>query len=380
MALAMLLLILLNPSREEHQIRPGPQPTAVFLIDESRSMSLESPQAGPRRREQLINRAAALVPRWQRPAIQKYGFGRELFATPAPVEARAGLADETRLGHGLRQLPARFGRHAAIWRVRLLRRSLDRAEPLAATARAFRELGVPVHVVPLGDERISGDVAVAEHRRAPGCTAGDARARSGDRAQPRSRRRAHRAADPAGQRTQARCPGDSSRSRWLTVSRRTSWSSTPTEPRARWPTWCRRSPHEAIAANNVVPFQIMPRQPKLRVIYMEGSPLPEYRYIHDALEEDPNITCVSMGTDNMHAAHPRLYRFSEPGGGYPRTREELLGYDVVICSDISRGAFTPEQLEWTVELVRQARRRVCHDRRQHAASAPAAGTRRSGTA
>ena len=110
-------------------------------------------------------------------------------------------------------------------------------------------------------------------------------------------------------------------------------------------------PHEAIAANNVVPFQVMVRQDKLRVIYMEGSPDPEYRYIHEALEEDPNITCVSMGMDNMHAAHPTLYRLSEGRGGYPMSREELLGYDVIICSDIARGAFTPEQLEWTVELV-----------------------------
>ena len=67
-------------------------------------------------------------------------------------------------------------------------------------------------------------------------------------------------------------------------------------------------PGEAIAANNVVSFQINPRDAKLRIIYMEGSPLPEYRYIHEALEEDPNITCVSMTLDNMHAAHPRLYR------------------------------------------------------------------------
>ena len=32
-------------------------------------------------------------------------------------------------------------------------------------------------------------------------------------------------------------------------------------------------------------------------------------------------------------------------------REELLSYDVIICSDISRGAFTDEQLAWTAELV-----------------------------
>jgi hypothetical protein len=110
-------------------------------------------------------------------------------------------------------------------------------------------------------------------------------------------------------------------------------------------------PYEAVSANNSVPFRVRPRDPKLRVIYMEGSPLPEYRYIHEALSEDPNITCVSMMADNMHAVHPRLYRLNEPRRGFPTTRKELLSYDVIICSDIALGAFTPEQLEWTVELV-----------------------------
>jgi hypothetical protein len=108
---------------------------------------------------------------------------------------------------------------------------------------------------------------------------------------------------------------------------------------------------EAIAANNIVPFRITPRTAKLRVIYMEGSPLPEYRYIHEALEEDPSIEVVSMTTDNMHAERPRLYRFADHRLGFPSTREELLSYDVIICSDISRGAFTDEQLAWTAELV-----------------------------
>ena len=41
----------------------------------------------------------------------------------------------------------------------------------------------------------------------------------------------------------------------------------------------------------------------------------------------------------------------DPSRGYPTTREELLSFDVVICSDIARAAFTAEQLDWTVELV-----------------------------
>ena len=83
----------------------------------------------------------------------------------------------------------------------------------------------------------------------------------------------------------------------------------------------------------------------------KGAAPPEYRYIQDALEEDPNIKCVSMYVDNQYVARPILHRVENPRMGFPTTREELLTYDVVICSDIARAAFTPEQLEWTVELV-----------------------------
>ena len=47
----------------------------------------------------------------------------------------------------------------------------------------------------------------------------------------------------------------------------------------------------------------------------------------------------------------RLQRVGDPSQGYPTTREELFSYDVILCSDIDRSAFTPEQLNWTVELV-----------------------------
>ncbi len=84
---------------------------------------------------------------------------------------------------------------------------------------------------------------------------------------------------------------------------------------------------------------------------MEGTGGQEYRFIQDALEEDPNIKCVSMYVDDQYVAQQRLHRVDDPTLGFPTTREELLSYDVVICSDIARASFTPEQLDWTVELV-----------------------------
>ena len=41
-------------------------------------------------------------------------------------------------------------------------------------------------------------------------------------------------------------------------------------------------PHEAIAANNRVPFQIAPRPSAIRVLYMEGTPPPEQRWLQEA--------------------------------------------------------------------------------------------------
>ena len=101
---------------------------------------------------------------------------------------------------------------------------------------------------------------------------------------------------------------------------------------------------EATQENNRVPFQITSRQDKIRVIYMEGtvSPPEEYRFIQDALQEDPNIECVSMLVNEQLAAQPVLYRVHDPSRGFPTARAELFTYDVVICSDIARGAFTPK--------------------------------------
>ena len=110
-------------------------------------------------------------------------------------------------------------------------------------------------------------------------------------------------------------------------------------------------PHEAIAANNIVPFQIAARPATIRVLYMEGTGPPEERFLKDALEEDAGIRCDTMYVNNQYDQKPILHRGNNPGLGYPTTRRELFEYDVVICSDIARTAFTREQLEWTVELV-----------------------------
>jgi len=349
-ALGILVLISLNPTRVEHVKHTGPAPTALFLLDESRSMSLDSPTTRSQAAQRIIRNAEDLVPAERRPAIQKYGFGRDLSAISEREKGRRPEADQTRLAWALEQLPARFGDGLPFAVFVFSDGRSTEPEAQGATARAYRELGVPIHVVPLGDERISGDVAVQDID-AP------REARPGTRVPVRVTLRSH---GYDGERTELRIRHETGRQGdvlatlpiTLTGGEQAHELLIDTDQaKGLLAVEVQALPHEAIAANNVVPFQINARRTKLRVIYMEGSPLPEYRYIHEALEEDPNITCISMAVDNMHARNPRLYRFRDHGRGYPTTREELLSYDVVICSDISRGAFSREQLEWTVELV-----------------------------
>ena len=60
---------------------------------------------------------------------------------------------------------------------------------------------------------------------------------------------------------------------------------------------------------------------------------------------------VDAGRQSVRRSCRGYRELTSPARGYPTTREELFGYDVVICSDIARTSFTPEQLDWTVELV-----------------------------
>jgi uncharacterized membrane protein len=350
LAVGVLVLILLNPVRVQETRYRGPEPAAVFLLDESRSMSLEKPFSRAQAVDRLIQNAEAMMPAQARPEIQTFGFGSDLVARLEHAAAPQPVADLTRLAWALEQLPARFGASLPFGVfVFSDGRSTD-AVPLEPIARAFRNLGVPIHVVPVGDPRVSGDVAVQDidaprdalpGTRVPIRVTLRSRGFDGQRTELKVRSVAEPRADPLVTLPIILTGGEQAHD--LVVE----------TDKAKGPLNVEVSllPHEAIGANNIVPIEITRREPKLRVIYMEGTVGPEYAYLQNALEEDPAIKCVSLNVDNQLADSPVLHRINDPGHGFPQTREELLSYDVVICSDIARTAFTQEQLEWTVELV-----------------------------
>ncbi len=348
-ALGILVLILLDPIRTVETTIPGERPTAVFLIDGSRSMGLERPTTRLDRVTREITRAESSLDSTRMPKIDRYRFGQRLAALSTGEPIRA-IDDESRLRDALERLPSRFG-ETPPFGVFLFSdgRSSDPGR-LDDLAQGYARLGVPIHVLPVGDPSISGDVAIRDlvvPRDAPKGSKIPVKVLVGSRGFDGSRAEVIiRPASGSDVRPLASLP--------LTLVD----GDQPTElvieaDRARTPLVAEvlPLPGEAVAENNSVPFQVASKSNKIRVIYMEGSPDPEYAFIRDALVEDPDIECVAMAVDFQNNFQPRLHRVDDPSKAYPTTREELLGFDVVICSDIARAAFTPDQIAWTVELV-----------------------------
>jgi uncharacterized membrane protein len=128
---------------------------------------------------------------------------------------------------------------------------------------------------------------------------------------------------------------------------------------------------EWLATNNRRVFGLEVLDPTIRVIYMEGtpqqsgSPMPEWKYLKDALESDANIKVKTLYRQfgnsgqflNTIDADPetgqRIYPVEHPTRGFPRTMNELLNYDVIIHSDIRTDSFSAEQLENMARLVEE---------------------------
>lgn len=116
--------------------------------------------------------------------------------------------------------------------------------------------------------------------------------------------------------------------------------------------------------DNTCKFSIDVHDPKIRVFYMEGTnssyPRPQdlgggswpaYKYIEYALTETGKFEVESYVVNHQSSSGGEIYNVKNRKKGYPKTKEELNKYDVVICSDINKTIFSETQKQWTNELV-----------------------------
>jgi uncharacterized membrane protein len=89
-----------------------------------------------------------------------------------------------------------------------------------------------------------------------------------------------------------------------------------------------------------------------KILYFEGEPRPEQKFIHRAVDDDKNLQVVTL----VRTADNKYYRLvldnaEQLAGGFPKTRDELFGYRGLILGSIEAGAFTGDQLRMISEFV-----------------------------
>jgi uncharacterized membrane protein len=104
--------------------------------------------------------------------------------------------------------------------------------------------------------------------------------------------------------------------------------------------------------NNAMTRSILVNDSKRRVLYVEGEPRWEYKFIRRAEEEDPTIQLVSM----LRTSENKIYRqgINDPmelAAGFPTRPEDLFGYAGIIIGSVDADYFSPLQRELLREYV-----------------------------
>lgn len=111
-------------------------------------------------------------------------------------------------------------------------------------------------------------------------------------------------------------------------------------------------PGEENVANNAVTRPVLVSDAKRRILYIEGEPRWEFKFIRRAEDNDPTVQIVSM----LRTSENRIYRQgiadpSELAEGFPTRPEDLFGYAGIIIGSVDAEYFTPLQQELLREYV-----------------------------
>jgi uncharacterized membrane protein len=109
---------------------------------------------------------------------------------------------------------------------------------------------------------------------------------------------------------------------------------------------------ELVTENNAREALIDVRDRKEKILYFEGEPRFEYKFIRRAIPDGDNIIVTSL----IRTADNKYLRQCVDGpdelvAGFPKTREELFSYRALIIGSLEAAALTGDQLRMIAEFV-----------------------------
>jgi hypothetical protein len=110
---------------------------------------------------------------------------------------------------------------------------------------------------------------------------------------------------------------------------------------------------EIIDENNSYSFLVdNTEKPSLDILYIEGHPRNEYKFIRRALEGDNSLRLATY----LQTGPEKYYRQgiespTELSGGFPTDKETLYQYEAIILGDVEKSFFNADQLQMIEDFV-----------------------------
>jgi uncharacterized membrane protein len=109
---------------------------------------------------------------------------------------------------------------------------------------------------------------------------------------------------------------------------------------------------DRIAENNTLDSLITVRNDHPRILYVEGEPRWEYKFIRRSIVDDPNLLVESL----LRSSQNKYYRQGIEDKatleeGFPKKKEDLFAYSGIVLGSIESTFFNQEQLNMIVEFV-----------------------------
>jgi len=350
---AVLLVLLWHPAITVAELKPQQNIIAV-LVDDSRSMAIS--EDGSTRQAQAVQALQNGVL-----ASLNRSFQTRLYRVdnvPARIDHLKDLkanAPSTRLGDSLKQLSDETS-DLPIGAVVLLSDGDDNSGGIGADAiNALRARHIPVHTVGFGRERAAHDVELDDVVVAPRALA-DSRLAAKITLHQRGYAGAKinltvRDVNSSGQlkvlASRAISLGPDGNLQTETLMFDIGGAGAKTLQVAAGPL-----AGEENTANNALTRVVNVGSEPRRILYVEGEPRWEYKFIRQAEEDDRMVQIASM----VRTSENKIYRqgisdSKELAGGFPSRAEDLFVYQGLIIGSVEAGYFTPGQQELIREFV-----------------------------
>ena len=345
---ALVLFLLWQPAIGIESLRAEQNLVAV-LIDTSRSMGLAEDEQ-TRLEKATAALGAGLIEEIQKKfQVRLYGFAGQLERLES-VETIAAEGNSSRIGEAVAAV-LRESAALPLGAVIIFTDGSDNSGRFDRRAMAeIRRRNVPVHTVGVGRTKIPGDIELADVSVSP-------------RALPHSRLNAQ---------VGIRHSGDGDQTTRLSVrdGSRVLASKQITLPRGQ--TVHTESvdfdageagirnltfqldplPDETLVGNNALSRVIEIPRDRRKILYVEGEPRWEYKFLRRAIRDDANVQLVTM----LRTSPNKFYRQGvdtddELAKGFPSRAEELFSYHGLVIGSIEAAFFAPAQQEAIREFV-----------------------------